>query len=83
MNSAPDGISDSSMYPNLFAALIEDNTYTWTDEDLGKLASGNILRVFQEVEVVRDVLVQETPYQRMVPIEDFEAGETGCMSEVD
>ena len=71
------------MYPNLFAALIEDNTYTWTDEDLGKLASGNILRVFQEVEVVRDVLVQETPYQRMVPIEDFEAGETGCMSEVD
>jgi len=52
----PIGLEDTSQYPNLFAALIEDDTFEWTDEDLGKLASGNILRTFKEVEFVRDAL---------------------------
>jgi membrane dipeptidase len=45
----PDGLSDVSMYPNLFAELVQRG---WSDEDLAKLASGNFLRVLREVERV-------------------------------
>ena len=40
----PFGLEDSSKYPILVAALIEDETYEWTDEELGLLASGNLIR---------------------------------------
>ena len=40
----PFGLEDSSTYPILIAALIEDDTFEWTDEELGKLASGNLIR---------------------------------------
>jgi membrane dipeptidase len=43
----PEGLSDVSMYPNLFAELALRG---WSDGDLAKLASGNFLRVFREVE---------------------------------
>jgi len=43
----PQDLSDVSMYPNLFAELIQRG---WNDEDLAKLASGNFLRVLREVE---------------------------------
>jgi membrane dipeptidase len=46
---APPEMPDVSAYPVLFAELIERG---WTDEELGKLASGNILRVLREAEVV-------------------------------
>ena len=52
----PLGMEDASKFPNLFAALIEDGRFAWSDEDLGKLASGNLLRVMREVEAVRDVM---------------------------
>jgi membrane dipeptidase len=44
-----EGLEDVSTYPLLFAELIERG---WTDENLGKLASGNVLRVLAEVERV-------------------------------
>ena len=44
-----EGLEDVSTYPALFAELIERG---WTDENLGKLASGNVLRVLAEVERV-------------------------------
>ena len=69
----PDGLEDSGKYPNLFAALIEDG---WTDEELGKLASGNLIRVFKEVEAVRDSLASEEPYQAWIPKEDLTEGES-------
>jgi membrane dipeptidase len=47
MGTPPTGLSDVSAYPNLFAELLSRG---WSDEDLGKLASGNILRVFREAE---------------------------------
>ncbi len=56
-------MEDSSKYPNLFAALLEDTTFEWTEEDLGKLASGNLIRVMREVEAVRDSLQFEAPKQ--------------------
>lgn len=40
----PEGLSDVSMYPNLFAELIRRG---WSDADLMKLAGGNVLRVLE------------------------------------
>jgi membrane dipeptidase len=43
----PSGLEDVSCYPSLLAALADRG---WSDEDLGKLTSGNILRVMREAE---------------------------------
>jgi membrane dipeptidase len=54
----PEGLSDVSMYPNLFAELIRRG---WTDEELRKLAGENLLRAFAEAERVAQRLQQERP----------------------
>lgn len=46
----PVGLEDVSCYPHLFAALAERG---WSDEDLVKLAGGNVLRVLRDAESVR------------------------------
>jgi membrane dipeptidase len=56
--NAPSVMPDVSSYPVLFAHLIERG---WTDEDLGKLASGNILRAIREAERVAARLQSERP----------------------
>ena len=77
----PMGLEDTSKYPNLFAALLEDREFFWSKEDLGKLASANLIRVFKEVELVRDALQQmEEPYADLIPIRDLERSSTKCMS---
>jgi membrane dipeptidase len=48
----PEGLADVSGYPRLLAELARRG---WTDEDLGKLASGNILRVMRRAEEVARV----------------------------
>lgn len=49
-NSAwPEGLSDVSMYPNLFAELIRRG---WTDRELEMVAGGNVLRVLEKAEAV-------------------------------
>ena len=48
-DSWPEGLEDVSGYPRLFAELVRRG---WTDEDLGKLASGNALRVMRQAEEV-------------------------------
>ncbi len=45
----PEGLSDVSMYPNLFAELIRRG---WSDADLRKLAGENVLRVIAAAEQV-------------------------------
>ena len=50
----PDGLEDVSKFPKLFESLIEDPENVWTDEELEKVAGKNLLRVFHEVERVRD-----------------------------
>lgn len=45
----PTGLSDVSMYPNLFAELIHRG---WSDADLTALAGGNLLRVMRAAEKV-------------------------------
>lgn len=48
-DSLPDGLRDVTGYPRLLAALADRG---WSDEDLGKLTSRNILRAWQEAEAV-------------------------------
>jgi membrane dipeptidase len=45
----PQGLSDVSMYPNLFAELIRRG---WSDQDLKLLAGENLLRAFAQAEAV-------------------------------
>jgi len=49
----PVGMEDVTGYPVLFAELMRRG---WNDVELRKLAGGNILRVFRQVEAVRDRL---------------------------
>ena len=45
----PEGLSDVSMYPNLFAELIRRG---WSDRDLKLLAGENVLRAMEQAEAV-------------------------------
>jgi len=47
----PVGLEDVSGYPRLFAELMSRG---WTDDDLARLAGGNILRVMRAAEAVAD-----------------------------
>lgn len=54
----PQGLSDVSMYPNLFAELIRRG---WTDGDLKKLAGENLLRAMTQAEKVARGLQAAAP----------------------
>lgn len=58
MPDMPVGLEDVSGFPRLFAVLIQRG---WNDEDLGKLAGKNILRVMRKAESVARKLQKETP----------------------
>ena len=75
----PEGLEDVSKYPELFATLLDDPDVDWTAEDLEKLASRNLIRVFKEVEGVRDALKYEVPYQEWIPRGDLK-NNTNCNS---
>ena len=47
----PIGLADVSCYPNLFAELLRRG---WSEENLAKLAGGNILRALRDAESVAD-----------------------------
>jgi membrane dipeptidase len=57
MPDGPVGLENVSGFPRLFAALI---CRGWSDDDLGKLAGANTLRVMRRVEEVARQLQQET-----------------------
>nr|XP_027235558.1 dipeptidase 1-like [Penaeus vannamei] len=69
ITTVPEGLEDVSKYPYIFAELLLDPK--WTDEDLKKLAGMNLIRVFQEVERVRDQLAGEAPWDAFIPSEDI------------
>ena len=54
----PVGLEDVSKYPYLFAELIRRG---WSDEDLKKLSSGNILRAMREAEAAAKRLQASRP----------------------
>jgi len=51
ISEVPDGLSDVSMYPNLIRRLLEDG---FTEEDIRKICSGNLFRVWTEVNQVAE-----------------------------
>ena len=59
----PPGMEDESTYPLLFAELLKQG---WNDEDLGKLASRNLIRVWSEVEAVRDSMQDKDPVEKLI-----------------
>ena len=61
-------LEDESKYPNLFAELLRQGD--WTEEELGKLAWGNLVRVWNQVEVARDSLFAEAPHEKALPSDD-------------
>lgn len=52
-DSLPYGLRDVSMYPNLFARLLERG---YSEADLEKIAGGNLMRVWRETERVAEGL---------------------------
>jgi membrane dipeptidase len=58
----PQGLSDVSMYPNLFAELVRRG---WSDRDLRKLAGENLLRAMERAEQVARRLQAERPASTM------------------
>jgi membrane dipeptidase len=54
----PVGLTGVQDYPNLFAELIRRG---WTDENLARLAGGNILRVLRQAEAVSKSMAAEPP----------------------
>jgi membrane dipeptidase len=54
----PEGLSDVSMYPNLFAELIRRG---WSDADLKLLAGENVLRAMEQAEKVASQLQRQMP----------------------
>jgi membrane dipeptidase len=54
----PVGMDDVTSYPKLFAELVRRG---WSDQDLGKLASGNIIRAVRQAEAVAKRLQAARP----------------------
>jgi membrane dipeptidase len=55
---APEGLGTVSGYPLLFAELIRRG---WSDQNLAKLAGGNVLRVLRKAEAVSASMKNEAP----------------------
>jgi membrane dipeptidase len=60
----PEGLSDVSMYPNLFAELIRRG---WSDDELVMLAGENVLRALARAEAVAAELQKTTPPSTVRP----------------
>lgn len=71
MVDMPIGLEDVSGFPRLFAALIQRG---WTDEELRKLAGGNLLRAMRRAEFVAYELQQKSPPSRAT-ISDLDIAE--------
>ena len=78
----PVGLEDVSKCPNIFAALIEDEEFEWTDEDLGKLAGQNLIRTLREVEEIRDNMRNDgvKPDNSWIPVPDL-GNDTDCRTD--
>lgn len=65
IEEAPEGLGTVSGYPLVFAELIRRG---WSDENLSKLAGGNLLRVLRQAEAVAASMKDEPPATaRLVP----------------
>lgn len=69
-NSTPRGLEDATHYPEVFAELLKDSS--WSLQDLKKLAGLNLLRVLRQVEQMKDELAVEPPSEEIIPIHDID-----------
>uniref|UniRef100_A0A336MUI8 Dipeptidase n=1 Tax=Culicoides sonorensis TaxID=179676 RepID=A0A336MUI8_CULSO len=87
VGETPVGLEDVSTYPDLFNKLAESGHgyEPWTREELKKLAGLNLLRVLKDVENVRDSLVNEEPYEDLIPYNDLTRDNQvqGCRTDLD
>ncbi|XP_020487832.1 dipeptidase 2 [Labrus bergylta] len=67
--SFPQGLEDVSKYPALIQELLQRN---WTENDLADVLRRNFLRVFEEVEMVRDNLREKMPSEVQIPIKEVQ-----------
>ncbi|XP_053179957.1 dipeptidase 2 [Scomber japonicus] len=67
--SFPQGLEDVSKYPALIQELLHRN---WTENDLADVLRRNFLRVFEEVERVRDMLHSNHPSEVQIPVEEVQ-----------
>ncbi|CAK6958857.1 dipeptidase 2 [Scomber scombrus] len=67
--SFPQGLEDVSKYPALIQELLHRN---WTENELADVLRRNFLRVFEEVERVRDVLHSNHPSEVQIPVEEVQ-----------
>jgi membrane dipeptidase len=78
VDAQPEGLEDVSCYPALVAALLERG---WSEEDCGKLTSGNLLRALHEAEASAERIRAARP-PSAARIEDLDAktAEPGALS---
>jgi len=81
INQPPVDLPDVAFYPRLLQALVESKEIEWSDEDLGKLTSGNLIRVFREAEEIRDEIQGREADNDWIPAGDLVSSDAGCMSE--
>jgi membrane dipeptidase len=53
VDQLPDGLEDVSCYPALIAALLD---LGWSEQDCGKMANGNLVRVLRDAEVAAGLI---------------------------
>lgn len=72
VSSMPKGLEDVSKYPELFDLLAEEghDWNPWTADELKKLAGLNLIRVFKDVEKIRDSLKNSEIIDDPVPYKD-------------
>ncbi|KAK5618482.1 hypothetical protein CRENBAI_017589 [Crenichthys baileyi] len=68
-NSFPEGLEDVSKYPVIIQELLKRN---WTEDELADVLRRNFLRVFEEVEGVRDQLRWKKPSEEEIPLQEVE-----------
>lgn len=73
VSRVPSGLEDVSKFPDLFDKLYEggDDFEPWTKDELKKLAGLNLIRVFKDVERVRDELKNEKIIDDPIPYDDI------------
>jgi membrane dipeptidase len=59
-----EGLEDTSMYPNLIAAVLRTAPRT-SDEEIAGLLGENVLRVWEKAERVRDSLKSRKPSEEI------------------
>ncbi|XP_077982741.1 dipeptidase 1-like [Glandiceps talaboti] len=69
-SNLPVGLEDVSKFPNLIAEMLKRG---WSDENVEKLIGLNMIRVFEEVEKVRDSQLDLEPYEDLLPLADSES----------